>query len=773
MSDFFTPVFRALDSNGDPISGAKLNFYETGTATPQNTYPTAADRDAATNANANPVVADANGYFGRIFLETDTKYRVQLTDASDVQIWQEDLVDPAQMASSSLAVRLKQVASNPIDYGAVGDGIADESSYVSSAISNATGTVDLLGKTYKCDSQIALTSGLRLINGTLDFSGCSDTDYILIQGSAGSAVTLTADASKADTTLTVTGTSGLSAGDVCELSSSATWDGTNGAGELLIVQAAVTTTLTPSAAIHGSYTTANSAQYVKLTTVDDVILEDLTIIGGSDATAKNLVLVDSCKGVSIRNCFFDSHADQVGVQVKSSVDVTVTGCRFFGNSVTTDCIGVKTTESNSHIVVRDCHMSFIGQAVWAGEDSAAGVTRAMKVADCTFDGVEATGCVKIDAMVEDFTLSGCSFYGDGTGTLQLVYGNDVKLLNNTLKSCAGFYLDPKVTSADVTRDNYLIQGNRFDNVTEPINVNPTTTGALEYLRVLGNASTSTTNAFLEVNGSSGLQLLDVLIADNMSDAAIDFAAAGNNTSDCDRIIVRGNNVSHIHLDWSGAFHELTVAHNICSPSATHGIYVKNGASAVTNESWIITGNQCNGSSASHGIFLEVDEQCDNLVVSGNICEPAGAGSGLKLQIDETSAHYASTVISGNTFSTTTGSALWITTAAEVRNIVIANNACRATGNGVVLDVDGYVEGCAITGNALYHQTTTGDVIDLDGGAASAIKEVIVSGNSIYGGDYGIELTNHTNVAQDGNLFANQNTGDVSGALGLDGDHLVV
>ena len=69
-----------------PSSGAKLFFYATGTSTPKNTF---ADSTGST-ANANPVIANANGVFPAIFL--DGIFNVALKDANDVQIWTADPV---------------------------------------------------------------------------------------------------------------------------------------------------------------------------------------------------------------------------------------------------------------------------------------------------------------------------------------------------------------------------------------------------------------------------------------------------------------------------------------------------------------------------------------------------------------------------------------------------------------------------------------------------------------------------------------------------------
>lgn len=90
------PFFQAIDGNGNPISGAKLNFYRTGTSTPQDTYTTS----ALNIANANPVVADSNGRFPPIYLGTAFDYKVILTDAADVTVGNGTL-DPLFAAGSS------------------------------------------------------------------------------------------------------------------------------------------------------------------------------------------------------------------------------------------------------------------------------------------------------------------------------------------------------------------------------------------------------------------------------------------------------------------------------------------------------------------------------------------------------------------------------------------------------------------------------------------------------------------------------------------------
>lgn len=87
MADTFS-IFTALDANGDPIGGAKLNFYLTGTTTRADTFTD----NALSVAHTNPVVADASGRFAPIYLVA-RQYKVVFTDASDVTLW---TFDPLQ-----------------------------------------------------------------------------------------------------------------------------------------------------------------------------------------------------------------------------------------------------------------------------------------------------------------------------------------------------------------------------------------------------------------------------------------------------------------------------------------------------------------------------------------------------------------------------------------------------------------------------------------------------------------------------------------------------
>lgn len=98
---YFTANPFEVDTKGVPAAAYQLFFYQSGTSTPQNVY---ADPQLTTPL-ANPVVADANGRFGAIWLANSPAYKVQLwtpvtaENPTGAQVWSEDPVGPGAAGS--------------------------------------------------------------------------------------------------------------------------------------------------------------------------------------------------------------------------------------------------------------------------------------------------------------------------------------------------------------------------------------------------------------------------------------------------------------------------------------------------------------------------------------------------------------------------------------------------------------------------------------------------------------------------------------------------
>lgn len=171
-----TPKFQAFDNNGYPLVGGKLYTYAAGTTTPLATYT-----DAAGNvANANPVILDSRGE-ASVWL-TAASYKFKLTTATDVEIWTVDNIDSGVTASqlsasngSSLigfiqsgvgaATRTVQSKLRDIvsvkDFGAVGDGVADDTVAIQAAL-DASSVVYMPKGVYMISAAINVPGQTRL-----------------------------------------------------------------------------------------------------------------------------------------------------------------------------------------------------------------------------------------------------------------------------------------------------------------------------------------------------------------------------------------------------------------------------------------------------------------------------------------------------------------------------------------------------------------------------------------------------------------------------------
>lgn len=113
MTLFVSPITRALDASGNPLAGAKLYFYRTGTTTSVPVYTT----PALTTQHASPVVADSGGLFAPIYLDRAAAPRVVLKTSGGTTIQDIDPYDGFLLSSHAFS---------PEQFGAAGDGTTND-----------------------------------------------------------------------------------------------------------------------------------------------------------------------------------------------------------------------------------------------------------------------------------------------------------------------------------------------------------------------------------------------------------------------------------------------------------------------------------------------------------------------------------------------------------------------------------------------------------------------------------------------------------------------
>src|SRR3990167_1216084 len=97
MSRLPAVFHQIVDATGEPVSGALLYAYVSDTTTAKATYPSAADLAALTNANANPLVAGADGIVGPVFMIDGDPYTFVEKTAGAVTLRTENKVYSAML----------------------------------------------------------------------------------------------------------------------------------------------------------------------------------------------------------------------------------------------------------------------------------------------------------------------------------------------------------------------------------------------------------------------------------------------------------------------------------------------------------------------------------------------------------------------------------------------------------------------------------------------------------------------------------------------------
>lgn len=168
------------DLTGAPLVGGKVYTYDAGTNTPRVTYQDA----AGVVPNTNPIILDARG---EALIFWSGAYKVVLRDALDNLIWTVDnVVDAGSELAADLAndtdptlgaflvgfsnrtvyERLTAEYISPMDKGAVGDGVANDSAAILSALGTGK-IVNGEGRTYGIVGTLTPAAFAGLVNITL------------------------------------------------------------------------------------------------------------------------------------------------------------------------------------------------------------------------------------------------------------------------------------------------------------------------------------------------------------------------------------------------------------------------------------------------------------------------------------------------------------------------------------------------------------------------------------------------------------------------------
>jgi hypothetical protein len=340
---------------------------------------------------------------------------------------------------------------NVKDYGAVGDGVADDTTAFTEARTAAGST----GTVYIPEGRYRLTQTVFSGSAPVHVKGAGPENTVLIQdgdftvisisGTQGAIKILAADAAAGATTITFTSGTNVAAGDWMVITHAVAFPGPKNSyeGEVIRVKEMSGATATLYWPLEGGYTTANSASARVHYPVDGVSIKGFSIVNEqtTDKSSDFITLtyshrarvqdvhftglVQNCIGINyatewwVDRCHFtDTHGVNGG---HTHLGYGVTAGYAHRGGIMSRCVGHTlahnfTTGSTAtravpkHILVTDCYSNGSANAFDTHQEG-----QFITFKDCISIGTEATSGACFQVRAPDVTFDGCRGYGGAFG----------------------------------------------------------------------------------------------------------------------------------------------------------------------------------------------------------------------------------------------------------------------------------------------------------------------------------------------------------------------
>lgn len=290
----------------------------------------------------------------------------QLTDATTVNAADELIIQQGgitkRATASELAAGLTPLvnsangAVNVKDFGAVGDGVADDTAAIQAALTAGAGKTVVLSGTHRITNTLTVSASDTQIVGNglakIVASGSSWTSgqpVLKVEGGgAGSSTTLTAAITSSSTTFSVASATGLTAGKFVRISSgSEYWSGITGdsgfqpvnKSELNRIRSVSSTTITPEWGFADTYSiSGHTVTITPYTFIENIRIDGVQFYGLGGGNSNTV-----------------SGVNPTALQVLYANDVSVTNCRIenFQNTAAEFMLCNSVRFTNGEIIGRD------------------------------------------------------------------------------------------------------------------------------------------------------------------------------------------------------------------------------------------------------------------------------------------------------------------------------------------------------------------------------------------------------------------------------------
>ena len=501
---------------------------------------------------------------------------------------------------------IEGAAVNVKDFGAVGDGVTDDTAAIQAAIDSGAESIFFPSGTYNITDGLDISSNMSVdceVDVVIDGSGipASTTlgeQYVVeASGSLGSSISLGANVSESDSTITLSSTSGLSAGDLILASSDAVfapgWTGSNYQGWITTIESVDSATvITVSTKAFAALNTSDNAIVRKITPVSlrwngGKILGrglngghgGLSVAYGLNCDIRNLS-IDGCEdyGVKFTTCF-NCHASQLDVRnCLSTPSLGNTGYGF---------VAINGTQYSS------CSNSYFERCRHSVSGGGAYPARFIDILNnSSVDGGRGTRDYDCHEPCFYWTFDGNSTVGESGGFI--IRGQQANIVNNTCRNGSQVAIEIRAygTLTDGLSD-FVVDGNIIDK-------------ARTGIQVIDGGSATPKNIVISNNQIRGGELNGVYVdnAENVVITGNSIDTTTDSTGDDGNGVRVGNTA------------RLIISNNVIGNTADRGIFTQsNTEAAVFNNCFYSTaGVDWEDSSST---FLSTENTSHQLSGQGN------------------------------------------------------------------------------------------------------------------------------------------------------------